>query len=183
MQVNLLPAEYRPPKPLRSRHYLLLGSVFLVLFGLTTYYRGVATSREELLAAGRVLQAELTTVEAQLQEVERLTEREARVAEAEVELKGMEGRRWSPLLLRMAGRTAPGLAWERLTGDGRQVDVFGVSSGLEPLARFVTGLSMEPFVERVQLHEYVEQAESDSHSYAMTILLQEEEGPVAAQRE
>lgn len=180
IRINLMPASRRPSRaPGRIQYLAAAGTLVAVVSG-TLYYRGVVAHRADLLADATAKEVRLSEVRARLEEAERVREREEKAAQSERELKNLQGRAWSPVLLEMADLTPDGMTWELLLAGPEGLELKGSTRGMPEVAQFVTAVSASAYVERVDFHEYVEVAPAQRYTFHLTVRLRGEEGEHAA---
>lgn len=151
IKINLMLKEYAPPRKAGALEWGLAAAAMLGAVVGSLYYMGVAADAEALTRQGVNQEQRLHRVKAQLAEVELIGNREVRVAQAEGELQGLVGRRWSHLLLTLRDLTPQEVTWQVLSIDHNTMTLTATSRGLIDVAQLFSGLTVHPQVDEVAL--------------------------------
>lgn len=172
IRINLLPRSYQPPKPVGGREVIVAAAVGLTLFGGGAFYVSTWSGIGRLEQEIQTKSAQYQQVEQKLAEAASIKQREAKVAEAEGDMKALMGRDWSPLLENLAEMTPQNMTWTELSVLGNGVTLKGNARGLIDLAQLFGGLVNHPDVEFASLRYVNEQG------VPVTMTIKEKDGSV-----
>jgi len=151
IKINLLMKEYAPPRRTGSLEWAIAAAVAVAVVAGSVFYMGVAAQASEFSAKAAQREQDLHRVKAQLAEAANIRVREDRVAQAEGELKGLQGRRWSNVLLTLRDLTPQHVTWRQLDIAGDKLTLQATSQGLIDVAQLFGGLIVSSHVAEVQL--------------------------------
>ncbi|MFZ5814977.1 MAG: hypothetical protein ACOY93_06695 [Bacillota bacterium] len=157
IKINLMLKEYAPPRQAGVLEWGLVAAAALAVVVGTVHYAGVHADTLRMAARAEDQGQRLHVVKAQLAEAAVIQQRELRVARAEGELKGLEGRRWSGVLLTLRDLTPQDVTWQSLQVSGDEMTLKATSRGLVDVAQLFAGLIARAEVAEVTLH-YVNEA-------------------------
>lgn len=172
IRINLLPRSYQPPKPVGAKEAMIAAAVGLTLLGGGAYYVSAWTSLGRMEQEIQTKNAQVQQVELKLADAASIKQREAKVAEAEGDLKALMGRDWSPLLESLAEMTPQHMTWSELKVVGEQITLKGNARGLIDLAQLFGGVVNHPTVEYAGLRYVNEQG------VLVTLTIKEKDGSV-----
>lgn len=157
IKINLLLKEYAPPRKAGRREWAIAAALALATVAGGVYYMGVSAEAAQLVRRAESQEQQLHRVKAGLAEAAAIRQREERVVRAEGELKGLEGRRWSNVLLTLRDLTPQHVTWQALNIDAEMMTLKASSRGLVDVAQLFAGLIASTQVSEVSLH-YVNEA-------------------------
>lgn len=157
IRINLLPRSYQPPKPVGAKEAMIAAAVGLTIFGGGAYYVSAWTGIGRMEQEIQTKTAQVQQVELKLADAASIKQREAKVAEAEGDLKALVGRDWSPLLESLAEMTPQHMTWSELKVVGEQISLKGNARGLIDLAQLFGGIVNHPSVDFAGLRYVNEQ--------------------------
>lgn len=157
IRINLLPRSYQPPKPVGAKEAMIAAAVGLTLFGGGAYYVSAWTGIGRMEQEIQTKTAQVQQVDLKLADAASIKQREAKVAEAEGDLKALVGRDWSPLLESLAEMTPQHMTWSELKVVGEQITLKGNARGLIDLAQLFGGIVNHPSVDYAGLRYVNEQ--------------------------
>ncbi|MFZ5825367.1 MAG: hypothetical protein ACOY94_13790 [Bacillota bacterium] len=157
IKINLLLKEYAPPRKAGRLEWAIAAALALATVAGGVYYTGVAAEAAALARQAESQERQLHRVTAKLAEAATIRQREERVARAEGELKGLEGRHWSGVLLTLRDLTPQHVTWQALNIEGESMTLKASSRGLVDVAQLFAGLITSPEVAEVSLR-YVNEA-------------------------
>lgn len=140
VRINFLPKTYRPPKRLGLKEWAAAAGVALAVVGTTTYYMtafaGVARLEQQIVVA----QGRHQQVKAMLAQAAAVKAREERVVTAKADLKALQGRHWSGILLTLGDLTPKHVVWTSVKIEGDRIALVATSRGLVDVAQLFGGL-------------------------------------------
>lgn len=162
--INFLPRSYQPPRKLGARDYLLVGAAAMALLAGAAYYTNAYADLNATEAKIKSTEQEIAIVKARAATVESVRAREERVAQAEMEIKSLKGRAWSPVLLGFRDLTPQRMYWTDFKVEQGIVTISGSSESLMDIAQFIVGLMVSPSVMQVDLQAATASGETISAS-------------------
>lgn len=151
IKINLMLKEYAPPRKAGLLEWGLVAGMLLSSAAGAVYYMGVAADADQMAEQAASQEQRLHRVKAQLAEAALIRQREVRVDQAEGELKGLVGRRWSNVLLTLRDLTPQDVTWQLLSVDGDAMTLKATSQGLVDVAQLFSGLIVHQQVAEVSL--------------------------------
>lgn len=140
VRINFLPKTYQPPKQLGPKEWAAAAGVAVAVVGTSVYYMSAFAGAARLEKQIEVDQAKHQQVKAALAEAAEVRSREEQVDKAKAELKALQGRPWSGLLLSLTDMTPQHVTWNSVKVEGDTITLVANSRGLVDVAQLFGGL-------------------------------------------
>ncbi len=140
VRINFLPKTYQPPKQLGPKEWAAAAGIAVAVVGTTTYYMASFASVARLEKQVTQQQELDQRVKADLVRAAEIKAQEERVAKAKAELKALQGRHWSGILLALSDLTPQHVTWTDVNVQGDTITLKANSRGLVDVAQLFGGL-------------------------------------------
>ncbi|HWI64366.1 MAG TPA: PilN domain-containing protein [Symbiobacteriaceae bacterium] len=151
VRINFLPRNYQPPKQMGAKEFGVAVAVALAVVATGAYYGTVYAGTLDMERQTQADQVKLQSVQVLLAEAEDIKAREAKVNQAERDLKALAGRHWSSTLLTLSQLTPQQVTWKSMKAEGNNLTLTGTGRGLVDIAQLMGGLVTETTVDQVAL--------------------------------
>lgn len=151
VRINFLPKTYQPPKQLGPKEWAMAAGVAVAVVSTSVFYMTAFAGASRMETQVKADQARHQQVKADLSRAAELKAREEQVARAKADLKSLEGRDWSPVLLSLRDLTPQHVTWGSVKIEGDSITLKATSRGLVDVAQLFGGLLDQGQVSEVAL--------------------------------
>lgn len=140
VRINFLPKTYQPPKQLGPKEWAMAAGVAVAVVSTSVYYMTAFAGAARMESQIKADQVERQQVKTMLAQAAQIRAREEQVTRAKAELRSLEGRDWSPVLLTLRDLTPQHMTWTSVKVDGETITLSAVGRGLVDVAQLFGGL-------------------------------------------